>query len=212
MPRHTRKSRKSRKSQRGAAQKSVGILIGRFQPLHNAHLETILTGLQNEDKFVVCIGRDPVGPKNPYSVEARKDFIIGAVLEAAPALINKLELDVLPEAPETSEEDDWTRWYTEFYAMLKTKQAPTTKLYACGKDGSTAGYLDKILADNDFLIRENIATGVKGNTIIGATDIRKIMKEFTNAGSKDYATLITGLRDYLPNYVLISIVSKLTGL
>jgi hypothetical protein len=208
--------RKTRRTQRGGVSNtntvkstSVGILIGRFQPLHKAHLETILIGLQNEDRFVVCIGRDPVGPKNPYSVETRKAFIIGAVLEAAPNLINKLEIDVLPEAPE---DGNWETWYSEFYAMLKTKQATTTKLYACGKDGSTAAYLDKILADNDYLVRENIAPGVKGNAIIGATDIRKIMKEFTNAGSKDYEQLITHLREYLPNYVLINIVSKLTGL
>jgi cytidyltransferase-like protein len=208
--------RKTRRSQRGGVTNantvkptSVGILIGRFQPLHKAHLETILTGLQKEDRFVVCIGRDPIGPKNPYSVETRKEFIIGAVLEAAPALINKLEIDVLPEAPE---DGNWATWYSKFYAMLKTKQATTTKLYACGKDGSTAAYLDKILADNDYLVRENIAPGVKGNAIIGATDIRKIMKEFTNAGSKDYEQLITRLRDYLPNYVLISIIGKLTGL
>jgi len=208
--------RKTRRSQRGGVTNAntvkpttVGILIGRFQPLHKAHLETILTGLQKEDRFVVCIGRDPIGPKNPYSVETRKEFIIGAVLEAAPALINKLEIDVLPEAPE---DGNWATWYSKFYAMLKTKQATTTKLYACGKDGSTAAYLDKILADNSYLVRENIAPGVKGNAIIGATDIRKIMKEFTNAGSKDYEQLITRLRDYLPNYVLISIIGKLTGL
>jgi cytidyltransferase-like protein len=208
--------RKTRRSQRGGVTNAntvkpttVGILIGRFQPLHKAHLETILTGLQKEDRFVVCIGRDPIGPKNPYSVETRKEFIIGAVLEAAPALINKLEIDVLPEAPE---DGNWATWYSKFYAMLKTKQATTTKLYACGKDGSTAAYLDKILADNSYLVRENIAPGVKGNAIIGATDIIKIMKEFTNALSNDYEQLITRLRDYLPNYVLISIIGKLTGL
>ncbi len=60
--------------------KSVGILIGKFQPLHNGYYEIIKKGLINEDIFIVCLGSaDIINNKNPYYWQTRKLFIYDSI-------------------------------------------------------------------------------------------------------------------------------------
>lgn len=56
----------------------VVVYIGRFQPFHNAHLETILAGLEVADKVVVVIGsaNEPrTYFRNPFTVQEREFMI-----------------------------------------------------------------------------------------------------------------------------------------
>lgn len=60
------------------------IYIGRFQPFHNAHLETILKGLDLAHRVVVVIGsaNQPRDEDNPFTQEERKKVIFEAVGDA----------------------------------------------------------------------------------------------------------------------------------
>ena len=205
MGKHTRKTTRK---QRGGVSRTVGILIGRFQPLHNAHLASILQGLKNEDTFVVCIGQDGLNSKNPYTVEERKRHITASVVEAAPELVHKLQLAVLPEAPE---DNNWSAWEAAFNTLVRSlvgKYSTTGKgkLYASFKDAKTQSYLEKILADNLFMKKTKIvpATGASG-AIISSTDIRKVLTDFKG----DYEALVRELKPYLPIYVLLDVIAKL---
>ena len=54
-----------------------GIYIGRFQPLHLGHLQTIKFALEQTEQLILILGSDRVAPdiKNPWSSEERIKMI-----------------------------------------------------------------------------------------------------------------------------------------
>jgi bifunctional NMN adenylyltransferase/nudix hydrolase len=55
----------------------VGLIIGRFQPLHNGHVSLIERSLEENDKTIVVVGSINKLPdfKNPFTAEERIQFI-----------------------------------------------------------------------------------------------------------------------------------------
>jgi len=52
---------------------SIGLVLGRFQPLHPGHLELIDTAMQNNDEVVVCIGSAQLA--EPFTIEQRHEYM-----------------------------------------------------------------------------------------------------------------------------------------
>lgn len=65
----------------GAGAPKVGVLIGRFQPCHNAHLAIIRHALERNDLVLLGIGsaRQARSPKNPFTVEERVGMLANAI-------------------------------------------------------------------------------------------------------------------------------------
>ena len=57
------------------------IFIGRFQPLHNGHVEVIKHGLSIAEKIIILVGSTNSAPtlKNPFSFEDRKKMILDSL-------------------------------------------------------------------------------------------------------------------------------------
>jgi len=73
--------------------KNIGVYVGRFQPLNNAHLNIIVNGLANEDLFIIILITDnECNDKNPFSPEIRKKFIVDSVMTINPSLLIKLSI------------------------------------------------------------------------------------------------------------------------
>lgn len=55
-----------------------GVLIGRFQPFHNAHLQLLREALKIADKLIVVIGSadQPRTVKNPWTTDERQEMIL----------------------------------------------------------------------------------------------------------------------------------------
>ncbi|RDI95329.1 NUDIX domain-containing protein [Meiothermus sp. QL-1] len=75
---------------------STAVFIGRFQPPHLAHLETIRRALARHDRLVVVLGSaySYPTPKNPFDVEART-AMLRASLE--PALEPRVRFVAVPD-------------------------------------------------------------------------------------------------------------------
>lgn len=58
-----------------------GVYIGRFQPFHNAHLETIKFALERVEKLIIVIGSTNQARtvKNPWTFDERKTMIISSL-------------------------------------------------------------------------------------------------------------------------------------
>ena len=56
----------------------VGLLCGRFQPIHNGHIEVINNALENCAHLVIAVGsaQESGTERNPFSFELRKELII----------------------------------------------------------------------------------------------------------------------------------------
>ncbi|NDK08034.1 adenylyltransferase/cytidyltransferase family protein [Candidatus Gracilibacteria bacterium] len=55
---------------------NVGIIIGRFSPLHLGHISLINYSLENNDKTIVIIGSaEKIDEKNPYTLDERLEIL-----------------------------------------------------------------------------------------------------------------------------------------
>ena len=82
----------------------VGVYVGRFQPLTNAHFASIIHFLSKFDEMILLIGSHglpeynqdngkPVNPKNPYNTAIRRQMILEALTDYL--LENKIDLTIL---------------------------------------------------------------------------------------------------------------------
>lgn len=148
------------------------VYIGRFQPLHIAHVKTIEKALSLANKVIVFIGsaNQPRTVKNPFTWEERADMILNTVGTNNEKLI-QLAIRPLEDAPYNNQK--WINWVqsevdqiTREYAALDDPNADyNLKIGIIGfeKDGSSF-YL-KMFPQWEFVGMENI-------NHINATDIR----------------------------------------
>ena len=61
----------------------IAVYIGRFQPVHKGHMETIKKALDENDALFIVIGSalSPRTPKNPWTTKEREEFLISAIKE-----------------------------------------------------------------------------------------------------------------------------------
>jgi bifunctional NMN adenylyltransferase/nudix hydrolase len=61
-----------------------GVLIGRFEPVHNGHLSLIKMGLENVEELIIILGSCNVAKsiKNPWTAEDRQEMILGCLSSA----------------------------------------------------------------------------------------------------------------------------------
>lgn len=73
------------------------VFIGRFQPLHNAHVEIIRKAAQLADKVIVVVGsaNQPRTLKNPFSYEERERILYETLWKLETELIVKSNYDTI---------------------------------------------------------------------------------------------------------------------
>ena len=158
--------------------KRVGIYIGRFQPLHNGHMNIIQKGIKECNTFIIVIGSmDKHNEKNPFTYEKRRDVVYHAVLESH-LDIDKLRIigindtDALDSVQDVPIEQLW--YY--YLRQLVTQTIPSMQnlyLYASVKDPHTDDYLKKIRQYLNIVEYVEIKVSVNNGENINATDIRE---------------------------------------
>lgn len=158
------------------------VYIGRFQPFHNGHLNTVLQALDQVDKLIVFIGSSnrQDGNRNPWSARDRFFMIRDSIPSS---LSNRVIILNLPDL------DNDERWYKQVQikvaAELGFNQDNNIKLFGLDKDASTY-YL------NGFPNWERIQveTGVQTD----ATTVRNLIA----TGDPSWKDLVPkGVLDYL---------------
>lgn len=84
--------------------RSIGVIIGRFQPLHLGHIWLIKKSLEKFDKVLILIGSSNINDdSNPWSFDRRKkminEFVKAEKLERRTIKIDKIE--------DVPDDDDW---------------------------------------------------------------------------------------------------------
>jgi cytidyltransferase-like protein len=204
----------------------VGFYVGRFQPFHIGHLHVIKTELENKDKLVVLVGND-AGPKNPYTVSQRFDFIRGSLIEINPSLIDKLKLDTIDE--KYSYESDWSYWFIRFIDKIKLEISylkllnpdKIINIYLCGsaKDKNTKDYINKILEYGQKFginikksIVEPLMNSLNSTKKISGTSIRNSIDNLKNIIIKKKKSIMSfnfnKINNMVSNYVAYKILSR----
>lgn len=119
----------------------IGILIGRFQPLHNGHLKNmILPTLAEVDQLHIFIGSaySPRTIKNPFTFEERENVLVQAMIDEGINVAGRVTIHRLPDFP--YDDEKWAQPIRQLFNNLKTSHEVT--LYGCAKDPETTQYLN----------------------------------------------------------------------
>jgi bifunctional NMN adenylyltransferase/nudix hydrolase len=134
----------------------TAVLIGRFQPVHAAHLKIFEKALDEANKLIVFVGSatEVRTIRNPWTFEQRKEIIQRAVKDLVgeeqnpdwqpgpmdPSVTKRLE--IVPVRDYLYQDG---RWAGEIYSKatrLGASQDRSTAIYGCVKDDWTEEYLN----------------------------------------------------------------------
>jgi len=148
------------------------LYIGRFQPVHSGHLETITKAFYQTKNVIVVIGsaNQAPTPKNPWPVEQRKEMINSLLNIIHPDSGSKLHF--IPMEDRLYNDDKWLT-----YLQMKIEELVCNGSMAIiGHDKGDSGYIKQCFPDVDFIdtgayIKESGAAG----RVVSATKIRELM-------------------------------------
>ncbi|ASV44118.1 bifunctional nicotinamide mononucleotide adenylyltransferase/ADP-ribose pyrophosphatase-like protein [Salicola phage SCTP-2] len=118
----------------------IGVIIGRFQPLHNSHEKLIQHALEHSDYVIILVGSANRAPdsNNPYSYQVRKEFIENMMHEYE---ISHGRFSVYPLNDYKYND---ASWLTQIHSIVSTVERTYNKytnteisLYGHHKDNST---------------------------------------------------------------------------
>jgi bifunctional NMN adenylyltransferase/nudix hydrolase len=130
----------------------LALVIGRFQPLHNGHVDLIMEAKDAGDKVLVLVGSTNKLPdfKNPFSYEERKALLeetFGSSIEIRPL-------------PDRDSDDEWTQDVVAH--VLSIEEDPTEVMVFCS-DKDEAFYRKALV----------FPVTTVNNVAISATEIRE---------------------------------------
>ena len=116
----------------------AAVFIGRFQPLHNAHLEVMEKAAKIADKLIIIVGSadQPRSFKNPFTTEERIHKMI------VPALLGNPDINVeFATNVDTMYDDE--AWVLRVQKLVEshTKEGDRIAIVGAQKDEETARYL-----------------------------------------------------------------------
>lgn len=154
--------------------KKVGVILARFQPIHNGHLELILKAVKENDKVLVIIGSvDKLNARNPIPWNIRRKLVEEAIAETFSQEEQKKIL--IKELPDLSTEDDNSHdWGFYLYSNIVTwiEQSNFTMYYSDGYEIITSWF-------PGFLLRNNVSLSLLARNAVeggvSATRVRNLM-------------------------------------
>ena len=174
----------------------VGVILARFQPVHNGHIALIKKASEENDVVFIFIGSaDKFNERNPIPISLRSEMLREALKEHN--LDNKCEVRWLDDL--TNESDNSHDWgFYLFSAVVTESRSPYfTIYYSDGFEIITSWFPAFLLKNNvslSLLARNSVESGVS------ATQVRELimnnddsLKEVVPAGVYERRTGIKQL-------------------
>jgi len=181
------------------------VYIGRFQPFHNAHLQTIEMASKLTEQLIVIIGSDnaPRTTKNPFSTHERKSMIFNSIKESNDI---DFDCDIIIESCEDFVYDD-SIWVSNITSIVEKFAQDKIGIIGHSKDDSSF-YLD--------LFPEWELYPVERLSDINATDIRNEFLDIRNIRIYQGLNYLVDktdsfIRDNVPNAVYEAIKYFVNG-
>ncbi|GIW34261.1 bifunctional nicotinamide-nucleotide adenylyltransferase/Nudix hydroxylase [Meiothermus sp.] len=171
----------------------TAVFIGRFQPPHHAHLETITRALARFDRLIVVLGSAfcyPT-PKNPFSADER-EAMIRASLDAVAA--ERLHFVAVAD-----DFYDDPRWFRTVGAAVEGLAGPGAEIYITGYHKDESSYYLHGFGNWPFE-----PSGV--TSTLNATDVRNSYF----AGNADWKAMVPeAVRQYMEQFAATAEFSRL---
>ncbi|MEO0854819.1 MAG: bifunctional nicotinamide-nucleotide adenylyltransferase/Nudix hydroxylase, partial [Cyanobacteria bacterium J06648_11] len=159
------------------------VYIGRFQPFHHGHCETIRQALEVSEKVVIAIGSYSVAPnvKNPWTAAERERIIRASVPS------DRLEFLYIRDRLYSD-----NLWLTDIQQKVYELAGESDRVAIIGYEKDASSYYLKQFPQRDFIPARSLPD-------INATDIRNAY--FGLADESEYADKIpSGTRGFLKKF------------
>ncbi len=153
----------------------VGVILARFQPIHNGHLQLIKKAVEENDAVLVIIGStDKLNARNPIPWTIRKEMVEEAISDTFLVPGNKEKIQVMELEDLTDESDNSHDWgfYLYSFIVAQTMQPNFTIYYSDGFEIITSwfpGFLLRNYVSLSLLARNSCEDG------ISATEVRELI-------------------------------------
>lgn len=151
-----------------------GVILARFQPVHNGHLKLIEKALNENDKVVVLMGSvDKLNARNPIPYTIRIQLLKDALVEKFGEAANRISLIELPDLSDESHNDHEWGFYLYANIVEHLDNPHFTIYYSDGYEIITSwfpGWLLRKHISLSLMAREGEGEG------ISATLVRKLIK------------------------------------
>jgi nicotinamide-nucleotide adenylyltransferase len=106
-----------------------GLLIGRFQPFHQGHLDALHFALSKVDKLWVGLGSSnkPIQKNNPFSAEERKKMILSSIDDS---IRKKIEIYFIPDFEDHKKWVEYIDIIVPKFNIIFTNDDMTKHLYS----------------------------------------------------------------------------------
>lgn len=151
---------------------TVGVILARFQPIHNGHLALIKKACHENDKVIILIGSvDKINGRNPIPWTFRKELVENALKEHKLDM-HKISIHTLKDL--TDESDNSHDWGFYLYSKIVsiTQNSNFSIYYSDGFEIITSWFPGFILSNNIslcLLARNATESG------ISATKVRQMI-------------------------------------
>ena len=183
--------------------RKIGVILARFQPIHNGHLALIKKASEENDAVHIFIGSaDKFNERNPIPTNIRRDLVLSAINEAG---IKNSQIHLLDDL--TNESDNSHDWGFYLYSKVVTEiqQSNFTIYYSDGFEIITSWF-------PGFLLRNNVSLSLLARNAtesgISATVIRTMICQNTDNLKDCVPTCVYEQRNTIKNLIEIS---KLKG-
>lgn len=154
--------------------KKVGVILARFQPIHNGHLELIKKAiLENEEVLIIIGSVDKLNKRNPIPWMIRLKLVMAALDELiTPECHKKVQVVELEDLSDESDNShDWG-FYLYSKVVSWIGQSDFTIYYSDGYEIITSWFPGFVLRNNvslSLLARNTMVDG------ISATQVRQLI-------------------------------------
>lgn len=159
----------------------VGVILARFQPIHNGHLELIKKALEENEKVLILVGSaDKIGVRNPIPANIRLQLVEESIKdlvdnkESNPKPYPPYQIDLLDDL--STEEDNSHDWGFYLYSNIVDRigQSTFTIYYSDGYEIITKwfpGFILRNYVSLSLLARNSVRDG------ISATRVREMISD-----------------------------------
>ena len=180
----------------------IGVILARFQPIHNGHIELIRKALNENDKLLILLGSaDKFNNRNPIPSDLRYDLVVKS-LESSNFDMNKIAVIKLDDL--SNESDNTLEWGFYLYSNIvkHIKQDNFTIYYSDGFEIITTWFPGYVLRNHislSLMARTTIENG------ISATKVREYIEKANDEELKSCVPLpVFEMRNILNNFIKIS--------
>lgn len=107
---------------KGLKKPDVMVFIGRFQPLHNGHLDVVAKALDTAERLIILVGSANLArdTRNPFTYEERASLIRAAIVgRFGEEVLTRVVVNALPDSPY-----DLQEWIETVQMTVKLNTAP----------------------------------------------------------------------------------------